>query len=103
MLVLELARQTTAPTNPAVGTRHVCNRSAGFRGFETIRLRHHVSDLIAAPTVSLNPNVRLVNKATIDDGLNRGQHALQSTATRIARGVDDVRHEDQIAVADIES
>src|SRR6266536_6547524 len=103
MLVLKLSRQTSAPANAAVSAGHVRDGSSGLRGFEPIRLRHHVSDLIAAPTVSLDADVRLVNKTLIDDGLNCGQHALQSTASRIAGRVDDVRHEDQIAVADVVS
>ena len=53
--------------------------------------------------MSLNADVRLVNKTFIDHGLNGGQHALQSTASRIAGRINDVRHEDQIAVTDIVS
>src|SRR5882724_7439144 len=98
MLVLKLPRQTRAPANAAVCTRHVRYRRSGLSGFEPVRLRDHVGDLVSAPTVPLNSDVVL-----IDDGLNCRQHALQSTAPRIARGVDDVRHEDQIAVADIKS
>src|SRR5438094_6147656 len=103
MLVLKLSRQTTTPTNSAVGAGHIRDRGSGFRGFETICLRNHVSDLITTPTVSLNADVRLVNKTFIDHGLNGGQHALQSTASRIADRINDVRHEDQIAVTDIVS
>src|SRR2546426_11020271 len=77
MLVLKLARQATPPANATVGAGHIRYCSPGFRGFETICLRNHVSDLIAAPTVSLNGDVRLVNKTFIDHGLNGGQHALQ--------------------------
>src|SRR3989440_9727112 len=98
MFVLKLSRQTGAPANAAVGAGHIRDRSPGFCGFETIRLRDHVGDLIAAPTVSLNADVRLVDKTFIDYGLNGGQHALQSTASRIARRVNDIQREDQIAL-----
>src|SRR5438034_10694373 len=101
MLVLKLAGQTSAPANAAVGACHIRDCGARLCGLETIRLRHHVSDLITAPTVSLDADVRLVNKTFIDHGLNGGQNALQSTAARIAGRVNNVRHEDQIAVADI--
>src|SRR5207248_552712 len=103
MLVLKLSRQTSAPTNAAVGAGHIRDCSSGLRGFETICLRDHVGDLVTAPTVSLNADVRLVNKTFVDHSLNSGQHALQSTASRIASGVNDVRHEDQIAVTDVVS
>src|SRR5438874_9803 len=103
MLVLKLPRQTRAPANAAVCTRHVRYRRSGLSGFEPVRLRDHVGDLVSAPTVPLNSDVVLIDESFIDYGLNCRQHALQSTAPRIARGVDDVRHEDQIAVADIES
>src|SRR5438552_4556610 len=103
MLVLKLSRQTSTPTNSAVGAGHIRDRGSGFRGFETICLRNHVSDLIATPTVSLNADVRFVNKTFIDHGLNGGQHALQSTASRIAGRVNNVRHENQIAVTNVVS
>src|SRR5258707_1371745 len=103
MLVLKLSRQATPPANAAVGARHIRDGSAVLCSFEAVRLRHHVSDLITAPTVSLDADVRFVNKTFIDHGLNGRQHALQSAASRIAGRVNDVRHEDQIAVADIVS
>src|SRR6266550_603726 len=103
MLVLKLSRQASAPANAAVGAGHVRDCSSGLRGFEAIRLRDHVGDLITAPTVSLDANVRLVNKTFIDHGLNGRQHALQSTASRISGRVNDVRHEDQIAVTNVVS
>src|SRR6202040_1667525 len=61
------------------------------------------SDLITAPTVSLNSNRVFIHEALINYGLNSGQHTLQRTLSGITDGVDDVGHEDQIAVADVES
>src|SRR3979409_2011435 len=103
MLVLELARQARAPTNTAVGAGHVRHRRAGRRGFEAIGLRHHVSDLITTPTVSLNSDRVLVDITPVDYGLDSRQHALQSALSRIASRVNNVRHENQIAIADIVS
>src|SRR5437588_8295949 len=103
MLVLKLSWQASTPANAAVGTGLIRDCSSGLRGFEAIRLRDHVSDLITAPTVSLNANVRLVDKTFIDDGLNGRQNALQSTTSRIAGRVNNVRHEDQIAVTNVVS
>ena len=99
--VLELARQASAPANAAVGAGHVRDHRARRRGFEAVRLRDHVGDLIAAPTVSLNADGLFVDEALVDHRLNRRQHALQRALARIADRVDDVRHEDQIAVADV--
>src|SRR5437867_888054 len=102
MLVLELTRKTAAPANTAIGAGHIRDGCAGLRGFEAIRLRDHVSDLITAPTVPLNSDRVFVDESLINDGLNSRQHALQRARSRIAGGVDNVRHENQIAVADIE-
>src|SRR5436305_10321138 len=103
MLVLKLARQPRAPANAAVGAGHVRDGGARFGGFEAIGLRDHVGDLISAPTVSLDADVVLVNESAIDDGLHRGQHALQSITSRIAGFVNNVRHENQVTVADVVS
>src|SRR6266446_6194978 len=102
MFILELTRQTGAPTNATIGAGHIRDSSSGLRGFEAIGLRDHVSDLITAPTVSLNSDRVFVDKSFVNDGLNPRQHALQRTRSRIAGGVNNVRHENQIAVADIE-
>src|SRR5258708_36745396 len=102
MFVLELTRETTAPTNATVGAGHVGDGGAGLRGFEAIRLRHHVRDLIATPAVSLNSNRVFGDEALVDDGLDSRQNAFQSARPGIARRVDNVRHENQIAVADVE-
>src|SRR5712671_4739047 len=102
MLILELTRETAAPTNAAVSTGHIRDGGAGLRGFEAICLCHHVRDLITAPTVSLNSDRVFVHKSLVNDSLNSRQHTLQRTWSRIAGGVDNVRHENQIAVADIE-
>src|SRR2546422_11309841 len=101
MLVLELARQACAPTNSAVSTGHVRDGGAGLRGFEAIGLRHHVRDLIATPTVSLNSDRILVHKALVDDGLDSRQHAMQSARSGIASRVNNVRHVIQITISDI--
>src|SRR3979411_492454 len=103
MLVLELARQARAPTNAAVSAGHVRDGSAGRRGFEAIGLRHHVSDLITTPTVSLNSDRTFVDVPFVDHALDSRQHALQSALSGIADRVDNVGHENQIAVADIVS
>src|SRR6267142_937745 len=103
MLVLELARQARAPTNTVVSAGHVRDGRTGRCRFEAIGLRHHVSDLITAPTVSLDSDRVLVDIASVDHGLDTGQHALQSALSRITRRVDNVRHENQIAIADIVS
>src|ERR1043166_9748767 len=98
MLVLKLTRQARAPANAAVSAGHIRDGCTGFGRFEAVRLRHHVSDLITAPTVTLYADVVLIDEAPVDDGLHRGQHTLQSLATGIAGFVNDVRHENQIAV-----
>src|SRR6201988_5104145 len=46
---------------------------------------------------------RFVYVATINHRLNSWQHALQRAAARITYRVDDVRHVDEIAVADVVS
>ena len=103
VLVLKLARQAGAPANAAVGAGHIRNQRAGRGRAKAIGLRDHVGDLIAAPTVSLNADRLLVNKALVDYRLNCRQHTLQRALSRIADRVNDVRHEDQVAVAGIES
>src|SRR6185295_16755398 len=103
MLVLKLARQSRAPTNAAVGAGHVRDGGARFGRFEAIRLRDHVGDLIPAPTVSLDADVVLVNESSIDYGLHRREDALQRITSRIAGLIDNVRHENQVAVADVVS
>src|SRR2546423_8444843 len=103
MLVLKLARQPRAPANAAVGAGQVNDSGARFGGFEAVGLGDHVGDLISAPTVTLDADVLLVNESAIDDGLDRRQHALQRVTSRIAGFVNDVRHENKIAVADVVS
>src|SRR5437764_15425282 len=101
MLVLKLPWQSRAPANAAVGAGHVRDGGARFGGFEAIGLRDHVGDLISAPTVTLDADVLLVNESAIDDGLHRGQDALQRVSSRIAGFVNNVRHKNQVAVADV--
>src|SRR5438552_18191412 len=101
MLVLKLTRQSGAPANSAVGAGHVRDGGAGRGGFEAIGLRDHVGDLIAAPTVPLNSDRVLIHETLIDDGLNSRQHAFHGALSGIAGRVNDVRHENQVAVADI--
>src|SRR5438045_6023940 len=101
MLVLKLPRQAGAPTNAAVSAGHIRNRGAGFGGFEPVRLRHHVGDLIAAPTVTLYADVVLIDKAPVDDGLHRRQDALQRVTAGIAGLVNNIGYEDQIPVTDV--
>src|ERR1041385_6414922 len=103
MFVLKLSRQTRAPADAAVGAGHVYDRRARFGCLEAIGLRDHVGDLITAQTVSLDTDVVLVNEPAIDDGLNGRQNALQSIAAGIASLVNDVPHENQIAVAHVVS
>ena len=103
MFVLELARQARAPANAAVGAGHVRDGCARRRGFEPVGLRHHVSDLIAAPTVTLDSNRVFVHETFVHDGLDSRQYALQRALARIADRVDNVGQENQIAIADVES
>src|SRR5437763_1177818 len=103
MLVLKLPRQPRAPADAAVGAGHVHDGGARFGGFEAIGLRNHVGDLIPAPTVSLDADVLLVNESAVDDGLDSRQNALQSITSRIAGFVNNVRHENQVTVADVVS
>src|SRR6266545_1327964 len=102
MFVLELTRQARAPANAAVGARHIRNERAWRRGAKPICLRHHVSDLVSTPTVSLYANRILLNDALVDHGLNSRQYTLQGALSRIADCVDDVRQKDKITVADVE-
>src|SRR2546422_3855324 len=101
MLVLELARQARAPTNAAIGAGHVYDGRAGLRSFEAIGLRQHISDLITAPTVSLDSDRVLVDIAPVEHGLDCWQHAFQSALSRITGRVDNVRHENQVTIADV--
>src|SRR5438132_4789159 len=103
MFVLKLTRQACAPADAAVGAGHVRDRGAGRGGFEAIGLRNHVRDLITAPTVSLNADRVFVDEAFIDDGLDSGQHALHGALAGITGRINDVRHENQVAIADIVS
>src|SRR5205085_10709737 len=93
--------KSRAPADAAVSAGHVHYGGAGLGGFEAIRLRDHVGDLVTTPTVSLDADVIFVNEAFVDNGLNGGQNALQRIATRIAGFVNDVRHENQVTVAEI--
>src|SRR5437763_16288463 len=103
MLVLKLTRQAGAPADTTVGAGHVRYGGAGRGGFEAIGLRDHVSDLIAAPTVSLDTDRVFVDETFVDHGLNSRQHALHCALSGVAGRVNDVRHEDEITVAYIVS
>src|SRR5215475_9911459 len=100
-LVLELARQPGAPPDAAVGAGHIAHERPGRGGFESVGLRDHIRDLIAAPTVALNADLVLVDKALVDNRLNRGQHAFEGALARIVDGVNDIGHQDQIAIAGV--
>src|SRR5262249_19630125 len=99
--VLELARQPGAPSASAVGAGHIAPEGAGRGGFEAVGLRDHIRDLITAPTVALNADGVFVDEALVDDRLNRGQHAFERALAGIADGVNDVGHQDQIAVTGV--
>src|SRR6266511_5365942 len=101
MLVLKLTRQARAPADAAVGAGHVRDGGAGSGCFEAVGLRDHVSDLITAPTVSLDADRVFVDVTLIYDGLYCRQHALHGALAGITGGINDVRHENQIAVADV--
>ena len=100
-LVLELPRQARAPADAVVGADHVGHRRARLRRLEAVGLRHHVGDLIAAPAVALDADRVLIHEALIHHRLDRRQHALQRALAGIAGGVDDVRRQHQVAVADV--
>src|SRR5262245_32798267 len=99
MFVLELARKSGAPSNSAVRRRHVHDHRSRRCCLETIRLREHVGDLIAAPAVSLDTYRVFIDESFIDDSLNRGQYAFQSALSGITDRVNDIRLEDEIPIA----
>src|SRR4029450_2842650 len=99
--ILELSRQPRAPPDAAVGAGHVSHERSGRGGFEPIGLRDPVGDLVAAPTVPLNADGVFVDEAEVNDRLDRGQYAFERALARIADGINDVRHQDQIAVAGV--
>src|SRR5215813_5605663 len=74
VFVLKLSRQASAPANAAVRTRHIRHCRAWRCSFEAISLRHHVGDLITAPTVPLNTDCVLVDKSFINYRLHARQH-----------------------------
>src|SRR5678809_71893 len=99
MLVLKLARQSCSPANAAVGAGHIRNRRAGRGSLESSRLRDHISDLITTPTVALNSDRLLIDKALVYNRLNRWQNTSECALTRMPDGVNDIRHQYQVAVA----
>src|SRR5436190_22859247 len=99
MFVLKLSGQPCAPTYAAVSARHIRNRRASRRGFEPCGLGDHISDLITAPTVSLNAYGIFIDEAFINYCLNAWQNTLQSALTGMSNRINDVRHKDHIAVA----
>ncbi len=98
---LERPRHTSAPANPAVGADHVRDRRPCLHSREHVRARDEVRDLIAAPRVSLDPDPFRIDVTLSDDGIDGGDDALFGALARIARLVDDVGHQHDVAVADI--
>ena len=99
--VLKLAGTAAAPADAVVGGDHVGDRCAVFRGFEAVGLGDHVRDLIAAPTVTLDADVLLVDEAAGGDGVDAAEDAFECALAGVAGGVDDVGREDEVAVADV--
>src|SRR5262245_42976146 len=101
MLVLELPRKSGSPSNPTVCAGHIGDDGSRCRGLEAIGPRQHVSDLVSTPAVALDSDGALVNEAFVDHRLNGRQHAVQRALAGEPNGVDDIRLEDEVAVARI--
>ena len=73
---------------------------ASHRG-EHVGARDQVRDLVAAPRVPLDADPLRIDEALRDDGVDGGDDALLGALARIAGVVDDVRHQHDVAVADV--
>ena len=101
LLVLEGARHAGAPADAAVGADHVRHRRAGLHRREHVRAGDEVGDLVAAPRVSLDADPLRIDVALRDDRVDGRDDALLGALARIARLVDDVGHQHDVAVADV--
>src|SRR5437016_3899640 len=99
MLVLELPGNSRSPANAVVGAGHVSHRSVCGRCAEAVGLGDHVSDLVSAPTVALNADSLLIDKASSDYRIDSWQNTLQRALSRLANGVNNVRLQDEVSVA----
>ncbi len=101
LLVLEGPRHPRPPADAAVGAGHVDDRRARLDGGEDVGLGDHVADLVAAPAVALDADALRVDETHPEDLLDGRDDALEGARPRVADLVNDVGHEDDVAVADV--
>src|SRR5262245_34021879 len=101
VFILKLPWQTRPPAYAAIGACHIGNRRSCFCGFESGGLRDHISNLITAPAMPLNADGVLIHKSFINHRLNSWQNTFQGTLPRMPYGVNNIGHQDQIAVTNI--
>src|ERR1051325_8385231 len=97
-LVLEGARESSAPTDAAVRARHVHDRRAEHRRREDVRLRDHVEALVSAPRLTLHTELRGIDVSAREQHLDAGDDRLHRARTRIALFIMNAGLEDDVAV-----
>src|SRR5690606_22458957 len=98
MLVLKLSVQTTCPTDTAISGRHVHDRCTRPCGRIHICARNQMSNLIAAPALSLNSDMVTVNKWKLLQSFYTRVDIDFCGFTRITFVISNVRRKYQITI-----
>ena len=100
MLILELANHSRAPADSAISTCHISNRSTCTCSFpfKYLRLSDHIGNLITTPALPLNRDIVPVNPRIFTQLLNARYNAVESTLSRMANLVIDIRYKYKITV-----